>query len=108
MLVGSALCRAEPSESRGGHGLAAKPPAKGQAAMRCGGSLTAPTSLHKGAEKGEPTPTVVGGGSSPPALKLVGGALCWAEPSETTPTEPEHLDSQAPPTLRLGALQSVP
>ena len=55
-LVGRVLCRAEPSEFRAGHMLVAKPPAKGPAAMGCGGSLTAPAGIHKAMEKGEPTP----------------------------------------------------
>ena len=61
-------------------------------------------------ERGAEPPTAVGtGGSSPaaPALKLVGSVQCRAKPSETTPSEPKQLGCQAPPTLRLGALQSA-
>ena len=76
--------------------------------------------------KGSRPPTVIGtGGSSPRAPKLVGGALCRAEPTKTRgghglvvkpPVQcspvllcvcREQLGSQAPPTLRLGALQSA-
>ena len=65
MLVGGALCRAEPSITRDGRGPVAKPPVMGPAASARRGSQTA---LSKPPTGRCPEP-------------LVGGALCRAEPS---------------------------
>ena len=113
MLVGCALCRAEPSLTCVGRGPVAKPPVMGPAADTRRGSQTAlsepptggchellvggalcraePSRRHDAQQRGpQHMPFREDRGAAPPrwtaqvflpSLQLVGGALCRAEPS---------------------------